>query len=81
MFVQIKNGRIVRVSEVCNGDDIEMELPEDFDYARIDRYEVVDGVLIKHDLPGSETNAEPTIKEQIAELREALDLLLSRVTE
>ena len=77
MFAQIKNGRIVRLSETKNDGDIKLELPEDFDFDRFDRYEVVDGVLIKHDIPGTEEKEEPSLQEQIAELRANLDRLLA----
>lgn len=55
MFVQIKNGRIVRVSEERSHGDVEMDLPEDFDYDHIYRYEVTSSGLVKHDLPKVET--------------------------
>lgn len=55
MFVQIKNGRIVRVSEEGTPGDAEIHLPEDFDYDHIDRYEVKDSGLVRHDLPQAET--------------------------
>ena len=79
MYIQTYNGRIVRVSdEQMLEDDMQMDLPSDFDYDHIDSYEVVDGVLIKHEI--EEDNA-PTAEERIAELEAALELLLSGVTE
>lgn len=55
MFAEIRNGRIVRVSEEGTPGDVEMDLPEDFDYDHIDRYEVTSSGLVKHDLPKAET--------------------------
>ena len=55
MFAEIRNGRIVRVSEERSRGDVEMDLPEDFDYDHIDRYEVTSSGLVKHDLPKMET--------------------------
>lgn len=79
MFIQIYNGRIVRVSdERMLDDDIRMNLPDDFDYDHIDCYEVVDGELVKHAM---KTDNTPTEEERIAALEEALELLLSGVTE
>ena len=55
MFIQIYNGRIVRVSEEqMLEDDIQIDLPDDFDYDHIDRYEVADGELVKHDIEEQE---------------------------
>lgn len=53
------------------------ELPEG------DLYEYIfkDGVFIHDPLPKEEILEEPSIEEQIKELQEALDLLLSGVTE
>ena len=53
------------------------ELPEG------DLYEYIfkDGVFIHDPLPKEEISEEPSIEEQIKELQEALDLLLSGVTE
>lgn len=79
MYIQIYNGRIVRVSEKrILDDDSEMNLPESFDYDHIDRYELVDGELVEHELESDDT---PTQEERIAQLEEALELLLSGVTE
>lgn len=79
MFIQIKDGRIVRISEVSNGDDIEMELPENFDYDHIDRYEVVDGSIIENDLP--QVDSEPTQEERIAALEEENAMLMECILE
>ena len=79
MFIQIYNGRIVRVSEEqMLEDDIQMDLPDDFDLEHIDSYELVNGVLVKHEL---ETDNTPTLEERLAAQEEALELLLSGVTE
>lgn len=70
MFVQVKNGRIVRVSETKNVGDVELDLPEDFDFDHIDRYEVDGDTLIKHDLITESdldpTPAEPDIYDELA---------------
>lgn len=78
MFVQIKNGRIVRLSESKNDGDIELELPEDFDFERFDRYKVINGALIKHDILEEE---KPSLQDRVENLEEALEMILSGVTE
>lgn len=75
------NGRMVRVSEESSGGDVKIELPEDFDFDHIDRYELVDGELVKHDLPELAPEEKPTFVERLQELEEAIELLLSGVTE
>ena len=53
MFAQIRNGRIVGLSETALPlFDTPIDLPEDFDWEHIDRYELTEGgVLIRHGLP------------------------------
>ena len=53
MFAQVKNGLIVGLSEVQQPHfDTPVDLPEDFDFDHIDRYELAeDGTLIRHDAP------------------------------
>lgn len=61
MFVQIIKGRITRVSEEAGDGDVEMVLPEDFDFDHIDRYEVTESGLVRHDLPETETPESPYV--------------------
>ena len=61
MYVLIVDGRIVRVSEESNGDDIWMELPDDFDYDHIYRYQVVDGELVDLGLSEAENASGGTL--------------------
>ena len=44
-------------------------------------YRYADGTFIHDPVPAPEQPEEPSLEEQIAELREALELLLSGVTE
>lgn len=44
-------------------------------------YRFVNGDFIHDPIPAPEQPEEPSLKEQVAELREALELLLSGVTE
>lgn len=52
-FAQIKNGRLVGLSEMEQPlFNIPIDLPEDFDWEHIDRYELTEGgALIRHGLP------------------------------
>ena len=61
MYVLIVDGRIVRVSEESNGDDIWMDLPDDFDYDHIYRYQVVDGELVDLGLSEAESASGGTL--------------------
>lgn len=61
MFAQIICGRIVRISEESGGDDVELDLPEDFDFDHIDSYEVTENGLVKHNLPAPETPESPYV--------------------
>ena len=62
MYIQLYNNRIVRVSdEQILEDDIQLDLPEDFDWEHIDRYEITDGDLVKHELESEIT--EPTAQD------------------
>ena len=74
MYIQIYNGRIVRVSEEQElEDDVQMDLPSDFDYDHIDLYEVVDGELMKHEPEVPEPT--PTQEDRIAQLEAMLEAL------
>jgi hypothetical protein len=44
-------------------------------------YRYVDGEFIYDPIPVEEVEEEPSLEEQVAELREALDMLLTGVTE
>lgn len=44
-------------------------------------YRYVDGEFIHDPIPKEEVEEEPSLEEQVAELREALDMLLTGVTE
>ena len=80
MYIQIYNGRIVRVSdEQMLEDDVQMDLPSDFDYENINTYEIVNGELAKcnieiledEELAKNQSNI-PTQEERIAALEAAL---------
>lgn len=53
MYAQIVHGRVVGLSERQQPFfDTPIDLPEDFDWSHIDRYELTEsGELIRHDLP------------------------------
>lgn len=55
------------------------DFPADFPFCRQLEYKIVDGVLVHE--PPPEPEAAPTQEERIADLEEALELLLSGVTE
>ncbi len=74
MFAQIICGRIVRISEESGGDDVELDLPEDFDFDHIDSYEVTENGLVKHNLPAPEIPQTPYVTYYVTweELEKAL---------
>lgn len=79
MYIQVKNDRIVGITEEYSNGFIEFDIPDDFDYENISRYEVNGKELIKHDLPQAET--APTLQERITQMEEALTALLEGETE
>ena len=70
-YIQLYNNYVVMVSDIEQEDLIEVELPEDFDYSRIDWYEYVDGELIYHDR-SNEYPVIPSQEERITALEEQL---------
>ena len=88
MYVQLLNGRIVGVCETLeSGFSLQFELPNDFDFEHIDRYEITeDGTLVYHAPEESEEAATietrmQNVESKTGELEEAIELLLSGVTE
>ena len=77
MFVQIKDGRIVGVSNDSNGFDFEINLPENFDFDHIGRYEVVDNELIEHDVP--ESAEVPSMMKEYEARFEKLEAAISTI--
>lgn len=77
-----RENRICSTSGIRFGDPVLepiYEFPEDFDFLRQYDYKIVDGELVYAPIPRPES--EPTEAERIAALEEALELLLSGVTE
>lgn len=75
------NGRIRLTADVVMVGTIDGEVfdfPDDFDFCHQHEYKVADGELV-YDPP--EVDNTPTQEQRIAELEEALALLLSGVTE
>lgn len=79
MYIQILNDRIVGITEEYSNGFIEFDIPDDFDFENISRYEVKGTELIKHDLPNIET--APTLNDRLKQLEEALTALLEGETE
>ena len=75
-----KDGRILSATDQAfagPGQPLVVSLPE----GNIADYRYLDGKYVLEPLPTQEPEAKPKISEQIAELWEAIDLLLSGVTE
>lgn len=74
-----EDGRILSVTRQAYGAPGDI-FAESFPKGASD-YRYIDGEFLYDPLPREEAETAPTIEEQVAELREALDLLLSGVTE
>ena len=69
MYAQIKDGRIVAVTDSSQGDDVAVTLPEDFDWQNISRYELADdGRLIAHPAPEPPEDPLRALERRLAEL-------------
>ena len=73
-YVQIKEGRIVMVAESAMPDcPMAVELPKEFDWEHIDRYEVTeDGRVIEHPLPEHPASQIDGIEKRLATLEKLL---------
>lgn len=61
-----------------------LDVPEDFTVQRAEDWRLEDGALVYDPLPRvetPETEPDPTLEDRMAEMEEALDLLLTGVTE
>ena len=74
-----ETGRIlVSSSEFqCGENDIQIDLPDDFDFERQADYRIVDGALIYDPLPEPpEPEPMPTIEDRVADVEEALAAMM-----
>ena len=80
-LIEQDDGSIVEAGE-------QFDFPDNFDFAHQSDYKMIDGELLYDPLPEEETEEAPSYDDRIqalekenAELKEALDLILSGVTE
>ena len=57
------------------------DFPEDFDEGDIINYKIVDGVLVRDEFVYPEIEPQPTLEEQVAELRAENEMLMSCLLE
>lgn len=60
---------------------VEIEPPDGFEPEQMHDWKIIDGAFVYDPKPTPETTPEPTTEERIKELEEALEMLLSGVTE
>ena len=86
-FVFNETGRAVvaAIADCPQPEGLLLEVPEDFDFSRAEDWTYADGAWTYDPLPPAAPEPEPepgpSEAERIAELEEALELLLSGVTE